>query len=83
MNELDLRSTNSRNIILFEDANLLPNFPMVRDMVKPWIIQENHFWIVTVDIPRDIFRSLVDRELVPILCSDTYEELRKTYYNQN
>lgn len=93
----DLRFTNAEDILdqIFDlylndeernenKFNLFPNLPMVRERVKPYIYQENHFWIITKDIPNQIYEELFyKRNLVPISgYSDTLETLKDTYYNR-
>lgn len=86
----DLRSSNAGDIDIWLDEdtsdilNFFPNFPMVKDLVSPWVVQENHFWLVTNHIPRDIFDTLLGKDLVPFnsYCY-TYENMRKSYFNND
>lgn len=61
---------------------LLPNFPKIRDMVSNHITQENQLWLITYDLPNDLFDKIDNMGLVPYE-SITHEELTKIYYNQN
>lgn len=62
--------------------NLLPNFPKIKDMVSNHITQENYLWLITYDLPNDLFDKIDNMGLVPYE-SITHEELTKIYYNQN
>lgn len=86
----DLRSDKASNINIWNDdnedliLNFFPNLPGIKLMVQDWIVQENHFWLVTLDVPDRIYDHLLSKGLVPLTSSCyTYEEMRKTYYNQN
>ena len=81
---LDLRSSKVTDILtqLPDDVaflNVFPNLPGIKMMISNYIIQENHFWIITDNLPISIYTKLEDKGLVPY--HETYEELIKTYYN--
>lgn len=85
---LDIRFNKANNIISqFSDSwdddklILLPNFPKVRDMVSNHITQENYLWIITYDLPYDLFCKIDNLGLVPY-GHVTHEELTQIYYNQ-
>lgn len=86
---LDLRSSNADDILdQFPDdwnhypVNLFPNLPGVREMLSPYIFKENHFWIVTWDVPISLYTKLEDRNLVPYSAHyETHEQLAQTFYN--
>lgn len=85
---LDIRFNKANNIISQFSDNwdddkliLLPNFPKVRDMVSNHIIQENYLWLITYDLPYDLFYKIDNMRLVPY-GHVTHEELTQTYYNQ-
>lgn len=93
----DLRFTHAEDILdqIFDlylndeernenEFNLFPNLPMVRERVKPYIYQENHFWIITKGIPNRIYEELLyKRNLVPTASGySTIETLKDTYYNR-
>lgn len=86
---LDIRFNEASYIIdQFSDSweddrlNLLPNFPKIKDMVSNHITQENYLWLITYDLPNDLFDKIDNMGLVPYE-SITHEELTKIYYNQN
>ena len=86
---LDIRFNKASYIInQFSDSweddrlNLLPNFPKIKGMVSNHITQENYLWLITYDLPNDLFDKIDNMGLVPYE-SITYEELTKIYYNQN
>ena len=86
---LDIRFNEASYIIYqFSDSweddrlNLLPNFPKIKDMVSNYITQENYLWLITYDLPNDLFDKIDNMGLVPYE-SITHEELTKIYYNQN
>ena len=85
---LDIRFNKANNIISqFSDSwdddklILLPNFPKIRDMVSNYITQENYLWLITYDLPYDLFYKIDNRGLVPYGYV-THEELTQIYYNQ-
>lgn len=85
---LDIRFNKANNIISqFSDSwdddklILLPNFPKIRDMVSNYITQENYLWLITYDLPYDLFYKIDNRGLVPY-GHVTHEELTQIYYNQ-
>lgn len=85
---LDIRFNKANNILnQFSDSwedgklNLLPNFPKIKDMVSNHIIQENYLWLITYDLPNDLFDKIDNMGLVPYEYV-THEELTQTYYNQ-
>lgn len=51
-------------------------------MVSNHITQENYLWLITYDLPNDLFDKIDNMGLVPYE-SITHEELTKIYYNQN
>nr|UWI36654.1 MAG: hypothetical protein [Bacteriophage sp.] len=86
---LDIRFNKASYIInQFSDSwegdrlNLLPNFPKIKDMVSNHSTQENYLWLITYDLPNDLFDKIDNMGLVPYE-SITHEELTKIYYNQN
>lgn len=86
---LDIRFNEASYIIdQFSDSweddrlNLLPNFPKIKNMVSNYITQENYLWLITYDLPNDLFDKIDNMGLVPYE-SITHEELTKIYYNQN
>lgn len=86
---LDIRFNEASYIIdQFSDSweddrlNLLPNFPEIKGMVSNHITQENYLWLITYDLPNDLFDKIDNMGLVPYQ-SITHEELTKIYYNQN
>lgn len=85
---LDIRFNKANNIISqFSDSLaddkliLLPNFPKIKDMVSDYITQENYLWLITYDLPCDLFYKIDNMGLVPY-GHVTHEELTQTYYNQ-
>lgn len=84
---LDIRFNKANNIISqfsgWDDDNLilLPNFPKIKDMVSNYITQENYLWLITYDLPNDLFDKIDNMGLVPYEYV-THEELTQTYYNQ-
>lgn len=85
---LDIRFNKANNIISqFSDSwdddklILLPNFPKIKDMVSNHITQENYLWLITYDLPYDLFYKIDNMELVPY-GNVTHEELTQIYYNQ-
>lgn len=82
---LDIRFNKANNIIsqFSEDdkLSLLPNFPKIKDMVSNHITQENYLWLITYDLPYDLFYKIDNMGLVPYGYV-THEELTQTYYNQ-
>ena len=62
---LDIRFNKANNILnQFSDSweddklNLLPNFPKIKDMVSNHITQENYLWLITYDLPNDLFDKI-------------------------
>lgn len=88
---LDLRSPNAEDILnQFREnwgddrLNVLPNLPLVKDLVKPWIVQENHFWLITFDISLKIWNYIDKKGLVPYHgYNDSIETIQKNFYNSN
>lgn len=85
---VDIRFNKAKYIIdQFSDnwdddkLTLLPNFPKIKDMVSNHITQENYLWLITYDLPYDLFYKIDNMELVPY-GHVTHEELTQTYYNQ-
>lgn len=85
---VDIRFNKAKYIIdQFSDnwdddkLTLLPNFPKIKDMVSNHITQENYLWLITYDLPYDLFYKIDNMELVPYGYV-THEELTQTYYNQ-
>lgn len=85
---LDIRFNKANNIISqFSDSwdddklILLPNFPKIKDMVSNHITQENYLWLITYDLPYDLFYKIANMGLVPY-GPVTHEELTQIYYNQ-
>ena len=69
---LDIRFNKANNILnQFSDSweddklNLLPNFPKIKDMVSNHITQENYLWLITYDLPNDLFDKIDNMGLVP------------------
>lgn len=50
-------------------------------MVSNYITQENYLWLITYDLPYDLFYKIDNMGLVPY-GHVTHEELTQTYYNQ-
>lgn len=78
---LDIRFNKANNILnQFSDSweddklNLLPNFPKIKDMVSNHITQENYLWLITYDLPNDLFDKIDNMGLVPYEYV-THEEL--------
>lgn len=67
-----------------ENTNLFPNLPIVRDATKDFTVKSNIFWILTKNIPDDVFTMLLFKDLVPYYgAGDTYEYFEKIYYGKN
>lgn len=50
-------------------------------MVSNHITQENYLWLITYDLPNDLFDKIDNMGLVPYKYV-THEELTQTHYNQ-
>jgi hypothetical protein len=50
-------------------------------MVSNHITQENYLWLITYDLPYDLFYKIDNMGLVPY-GHVTHEELTQIYYNQ-
>lgn len=66
-----------------KEYNLFPNLPMVNMAVKQWAIQSNRFWIVTNHLPESVYKSLYNKNLIPIYgYGYTFPILEHMYYKQ-